>query len=71
MRWSLLEHGVGGNITGQVVSDYVYEVTKYGCCDAPPTFVYFSMLDGRKLQTGHDSLSYEQLKALDESFAKE
>jgi hypothetical protein len=70
VRWSFSESGLGGGMEGEIVGDYVYRVTKDGCCDAPPTFVYFSLIDGRMLQTGHDALSHEQLRALDESLAK-
>jgi hypothetical protein len=69
-RWTFLERGVGGGIECEIVSDYVIQVTKFSCCDASPTFVYFSMIDGRKLQTRQVSLSHEQLQALDESLKK-
>ena len=35
----------------------VYEVTKFGCCDAPPTYTYFSLRDGKKLRTAHTELN--------------
>jgi hypothetical protein len=67
VKWSFQEKGVGGGLDGQIVSDHVYRVTKFGCCDAPPTFAYFSLADGRRLRSSHDSLSMEELNALDES----
>jgi hypothetical protein len=70
-KWRFQEIGKGGGIQGEIVSDNVYQITKYGCCDAPPTFVYFSLGDGRKLGSERDNvLSHDALEALDESVGK-
>lgn len=62
VRWSLEEPGERGD-----VMDQVYEVTRLGCCDAPPTYVYFSLRDGKKLRTTHTELNREEFAALDGS----
>jgi hypothetical protein len=70
-KWRFQEIGKGGGIQGEIVSDYVYQITKYGCCDAPPTFVYFSLADGRKLGPEQDKvMPSDALEALDESIGK-
>jgi hypothetical protein len=40
---------------------------KLGCCDAPPTYTYFSIRDGTKLRSTHDVLNNKELEALDAS----
>jgi len=59
VRWSFEEAGEGGQVL-----DQVYEVTKLGCCDAPPTYTYFSLRDGKKLRTIHAKLTSDELAAL-------
>jgi hypothetical protein len=59
VRWSFEEAGE----RGQVI-DQVYEVTKLGCCDAPPTYTYFSLRDGKKLRTTDTKLNQDELAAL-------
>jgi hypothetical protein len=62
VRWSFEEPGE----RGQVV-DQVYEVTKLGCCDAPNTYTYFSLQDGKKLRATHTELTREEFAALEQS----
>jgi hypothetical protein len=63
VRWTFREPGQRGEpVTGEV-----YRVTKLGCCDAPPTFTYFSLKDGTKLRSTHDELNSKELAALDAS----
>lgn len=70
-KWQFQEIGKGGGIQGEIVSDYVYQITKYGCCDAPPTFVYFSLADGRKIGSERDNvLPRDALESLDESIGR-
>jgi hypothetical protein len=63
VRWTVREPGQ----RGEPVTDDVYQVTKLGCCDAPPTYTYFSLKDGAKLRTSHNKLSSDELVALDAS----
>ncbi len=60
--WSLHEPGPRGD----VVTERLYRVTKYGCCDAPSTYTYFSLRTGKKLLTrsGAD-LKPEEIGELD------
>jgi hypothetical protein len=62
VRWSFEESGERGE-----VMDQVYELTKLGCCDAPPTYTYFSLRDGKKLRTTHTELNRDEFAALDQS----
>ncbi len=63
VRWTLQEPGeLGEPVTGDV-----YQVTKFGCCAAPPTYTYFSLRDGSKLNSVHSKLTNEELEALDRS----
>src|SRR5258708_106814 len=41
VKWRFEEPGERGQAIGQV-----YEVTKFGCCDAPKTYTYFALRDG-------------------------
>ena len=59
VKWSFEEPGERGQVINQV-----YEVTKYGCCDAPNMYTYFSLRDGRKLRTVHLELNSDELGAL-------
>lgn len=59
VRWSFEEAGERGQVL-----DQIYEVTKLGCCDAPPTYSYFSLRDGKKLRTTHTKLTSDELAAL-------
>src|SRR6266849_5453241 len=61
VKWSFEEVGERGQAIGQV-----YEVTKLGCCDAPPTYTYFSLGDGRKLRSAHTELSRDEFTALEQ-----
>jgi hypothetical protein len=62
VRWSFEEPGERGQAIGQV-----YEVTKSGCCGAPPTYTYFSLRDGKKLQTAHRELNRDEFTALEQT----
>jgi hypothetical protein len=63
VRWTFREPGQRGEpVTGEV-----YQVTKLGCCDAPPTYTYFSLIDGTKLRSTHNELNSDELAALDAS----
>jgi len=62
VRWSFEESGERGE-----VMDQVFEVTKLGCCGAPPTYTYFSLRDGKKLRTTHTELNRDEFAALDQS----
>lgn len=56
---------------GEVVTDNLYKVVKYGCCDAAPIYAYFSQADGHKLRTARGSeLSRDDLEALDRSISR-
>lgn len=59
VKWTLEESGERGQVINQV-----YEVIKFGCCDAPNTYTYFSLRDGKKLQSTHTELNSDQLAAL-------
>jgi len=59
VRWSFEEPGDRGQ-----VMDQVYEVIKFGCCDAPNTYTYFALRDGKKLRAVHSELNSEELSAL-------
>jgi hypothetical protein len=63
VRWTFREPGE----RGEPVTGNVYQVTKFGCCDAPPTYTYFSLMDGSKLRSTHDKLDSHELAALDAS----
>ncbi|HLW86763.1 MAG TPA: hypothetical protein VKR60_16210 [Candidatus Sulfotelmatobacter sp.] len=62
VRWSLEEAGERGKARGEV-----YEVTKFGCCDAPNTYTYFSLRDGSKLRSAHTELNANDYAALEKS----
>jgi len=61
VRWRFSEPGQ----RGEPVTNDVYQVTKLGCCDAPPTYTYFSLKDGNKLRSAHSKLNSDELAALD------
>ncbi len=62
VRWSFEEAGERGQVMNQV-----YEVTKFGCCDAPNTYTYFSLRDGKKLRSTHTELNRDEFVALEQS----
>jgi len=62
IKWSFEEVGESGQAMGQV-----YEVTKFGCCDAPNTYAYFSLRDGKKLRSTHTKLNPDEFTALEQS----
>lgn len=62
VKWSFQEAGEAGRVL-----DQVYEVTKFGCCDAPNTYTYFSLRDGKKLRAAHTELNRDEFAALDQS----
>jgi hypothetical protein len=62
VKWSFEEPGERGQAIGQV-----YEVTKFGCCDAPNTYTYFSLRDGEKLRTAHTELNRDEFAALEQT----
>jgi hypothetical protein len=63
VRWAFHEPGE----RGEAVTGDVYQVTKFGCCDAPPTYTYYSLRDGTKLRSIHNKLNSDELEALDRS----
>jgi len=63
VRWTLREPGQ----RGEPVTGNVYLVTKLGCCDAPPTYTYFSLKDGTKLRSANNKLNSDELAVLDAS----
>jgi len=62
VRWSFEEPGERGEPRNQT-----YVITKFGCCDAPNTYTYFSLRDGRKLRTTHTELNREQFAVLEQT----
>jgi hypothetical protein len=62
VEWRFEEAGERGQTLGQV-----YEVTKLGCCDAPNTYTYFSLRDGKKLRTSHTELNRDEFAALEQT----
>jgi hypothetical protein len=48
LKWKLQAPGDRGE-----VFDTFYKVTKYGCCDAPNKYTYYSLWDGRKLYSAN------------------
>lgn len=61
-KWSFEEAGERGE-----PRDQVYEVTKFGCCDAPNTYTYFSLRDGKKLRSTHNELNRDEFAALEQT----
>ena len=61
VKWTFREPGQ----RGEPVTRELYQVTKLGCCDAPPTYTYFSLKDGSKLRSTHNRLNSDELAALD------
>ena len=67
VKWTFREPGQRGD----VVTDRLYKVTEFGCCDAPSTYTYFSLADGRRVRTKQPvELSGAELQALDLSIAR-
>jgi len=67
VRWTFREPGERGD----AITDDLYRVIKFGCCDSPRAYTYFSLVDGRKVRTQSDvELSRGELEALDLSIAK-
>ena len=62
VEWSFEEVGESGKVSGQL-----YEVTKFGCCDSPNTYTYFSLRDGKKLRTAHTELNRDEFSALEQT----
>jgi len=66
IKWSLHEPGE----RGEVVTDRLYMVTRDGNGETGNMYSYFSLLDGRKVQTRrYSQLSTDELIALDRSIA--
>ena len=66
MKWSFHEPGE----FGEVVTDRLYMVTRYGNGETGNMYSYFSLVDGRKVQTRqYSQLSTDELVALDRSLA--
>jgi len=66
MKWSFHEPGE----FGEVVTDRLYMVTRYGNGETGNLYTYFSLMDGRKVQTRrYSQLSTDELVALDRSIA--
>lgn len=63
VKWTFREPGH----RGEPVTGNIYQVTKLGCCDAPPTYTYFSLRDGVRLRSAQDKLNSKALEALDAS----
>jgi hypothetical protein len=59
VKWRFEEPGERGEVI-----DRVYEVIKLGCCDAPNTYTYFSLHDGKKLRSTHMELNSDELVEL-------
>jgi hypothetical protein len=66
VRWRFQEPGE----RREPVTGDVYLVTKLGCCDAPPTYTYFSLRDGSKPRSIHNKLNNDELAALDGSIGR-
>lgn len=67
VKWTIHEPGQRGD----ALTDNLYRVSKFGCCDTPPIHTYFSLADGRKVRTNnYAELSRGELEALDLSIAK-
>jgi hypothetical protein len=62
VKWSFEEAGERGETINQI-----YKVTKFGCCASPNTYTYFSLRDGKKLQSTHTELSRDEFIALEQS----
>lgn len=62
VKWSFEEPGERGQTLSQI-----YEVTKFGCCDAPNTYTYFSLRDGRRLRSSHTELNRDEFTALEQT----
>lgn len=62
VKWRLEEAGERGQVMNQV-----YEVTKFGCCDEPNTYSYFSLRNGKKLRTTHTELNGDELATLEKT----
>lgn len=65
VRWSFEQAGERGEAINQV-----YEVTEFGCCDAPNTYTYFSLQDGKRLRSTHTELNRDELAALEQLLSK-
>lgn len=67
VRWTFHEPGERGD----VVTDNLYMVTRFGGGERGKTYTYFSLADGRKIRTTqYVELSRDELEALDLSIAK-
>jgi hypothetical protein len=66
VRWRFQEPGE----SGEVVAGNLYRVKRAGCCDAPTTYAYFSLADGRKIRTDEHELSGDELETLGRSIGK-
>jgi hypothetical protein len=62
VRWTFEEAGERGQAINQV-----YEVTKFGCCDALNTYTYFSLRDGKRLRSTHTQLNRDEFASLEQS----
>lgn len=62
VKWSFEEAGERGQAINQL-----YEVTKFGCCDAPNMYTYFSLRDGKRLRSTHTELNRDEFAALEQS----
>jgi hypothetical protein len=66
VNWTFREPGERGD----ALTDNVYRVIKWSAGEAPNTYTYFSLADGRKVSTTNAELSTNELSALDGSIAK-
>jgi hypothetical protein len=62
VKWSFEEPGERGEPMNQL-----YEVKKFGCCDSPNMYSYFSLRDGKKLHASHTELNPEEFAALEKT----
>jgi hypothetical protein len=51
LRWTFREIGNEGSVL-----DRLFRVTAWGCCDAPTTYSYYSLLTGKKLYFANSDL---------------
>jgi len=60
--WRIQQEGHEGEVEGDL-----YTITKRACCDAPTTYIYFSLRDGRKVYEGTNELNRAQWDEIDSS----
>ena len=63
VRWSFRAPGV----RGELVTDNIYRIVKYGCCSGPNMYSYFSLENGRKIRTSEYELPALEITDLERS----